>query len=199
MKTTMFLPLFWIAQVGTVMPVLAQQAPLAQQAAAQKEEPKTKLEQFQAKTGAVIIMGYSTVGSISAQFGGSVRVETREITDAASGSKQFGVYIAVKEGGRFERENSSYIDLDEIESLVKGIEYISGLTAEVTKLGGFQAEYRTRGDLAVLTYSSAKEIQAAVKSSRYGAATGYLTRNDLARFREFLRTAQARLQSLKGS
>jgi hypothetical protein len=147
-------------------------------------------------------MGYSTIGSISAQFGGSVRVETREFTDAASGSKQFGVYIAVKEGGRFDREGSSYIDFDEIESLVKGIEYISGLTAEVTKLGGFQAEYRTRGDLAALTYSSGgsgKEIQAAVKSGRFGAATAYVTRNDLARFREFLRTAQARLQSLKGS
>jgi hypothetical protein len=109
---------------------------------------------------------------------------------------------AVKEGGRFDREGSSYIDFDEIESLVKGIEYISGLTAEVTKLGGFQAEYRTRGDLAALTYSSGgsgKEIQAAVKSGRFGAATAYVTRNDLTRFREFLRAAQARLQSLKGS
>jgi hypothetical protein len=128
-----------------------------------------------------------------------VEVETRESTDAGSKAKQFGVYIQVREGARIERANASFVDLDEIESLIKGIEYISGLKSDVTKLTGFQAEYRTKGDLAVSTFSSGKgNISALIKSGRYGTVNAFITAADLTKFRELLRAAQTTLQSLKG-
>lgn len=181
------------------VPGAAQQQQQRQTGAAKPalEESKTKLEQFQAKTGSVIIMGFSQVGSVSGGMG-SISVETREFTDAATGAKQFGAYIAVSESGQYKKDAASFIDLEEIDSLVKGIEYIAGLTTAVTKLGSFQAEYRTVGDLMVSTYSDSKgEVQAAVKSGRYGQATAYIKRNDLARFRELLLSAQAKLSALK--
>ncbi len=181
--------------------VSGQQPPVAvQQAQQQKEEPKTKLEQFQAKTGSVIIMAYSKVGAFSAQYGASVEVQTREFTDASTGAKQYGVFITVKETKPYEREDSSFIDFDEIESLIKGIEYISGVTSEVSKLPMFQAEYRTRGDLMVSTFGSSTktQIEAVIKSGRYGSASAYMSRSDLAKFRESLRSALETMQALKG-
>ena len=141
----------------------------------QAREPQTKLEQFQAKTGTVIIMAFSKVGGLPAQYGASIAVETREFTDASTGSKQFGITIEVKETGRIERQNTSFIDLDEIESLLKGIDYIAGVDKRVTKLSDFQADYRTKGDFGVSTYSTSKgDIGVAVKSGRYGGVTAYI-------------------------
>lgn len=161
-------------------------------------EPKTKLEQFQAKTGSVIIMGSGDVGSITGKFKTAVSVETREFTDAATGKKEAGVYITVKEGGPPARDQSSFIDLDEIESLIKGIAYIAGLNKSVTKLPRFQATYRTRGDLSMSTYGKDDDVGAAVKSGRGYSVTAYVTVADLGEMRKQLQAALTTLGALKG-
>src|SRR6267378_7589870 len=82
-----------------------------------QKEPKTKLEAFAAKTGTVLIKGIEDIGSV-----GGVTVGCREFTDANTGRKEYGITIEVRESGRFERENTSLIDYEEIESLLKGID-----------------------------------------------------------------------------
>ena len=88
--------------------------------------PATKLEAFQSRTGVVLIRGYSTVRTLSG-LGGQIGVDARECRDGSNpnSSKTAGVSIAITETSRLERDHTSYIDVDEIESLVKGIEYIS--------------------------------------------------------------------------
>ena len=124
----------------------------AQQSAAVEKEPKTKLEAFQAQTGAVVIKGFSRIGKLSAL--GSVEVTAMEFTDAATGRKQAGVTIEIKESGRIENTARSFIDYDEVDSLLKGIDYISKATADVTKLGQFEATYKTKGYFSATTFSS---------------------------------------------
>src|ERR1035437_320697 len=77
----------------------------AQSKAAPAQEPKTKLQAFEAKTGVVIISGFSTVGSVSGQYGGSVSVESKEFIDASTGKREYGIVIEVKKGGEIERDN----------------------------------------------------------------------------------------------
>jgi hypothetical protein len=180
--------------VALFMPFLAAAQDTAKQLP-QPKEPQTKLEQFQAKTGTVIIMGFSTVGTVQALFGSTITVETREFTDASNGNKQFGITIEVKESGR---ENKSFIDLDEIDSLLKGIDYIAAVNNTVTKLSKFQADYRTRGDFAVSIFSTSKgDIGAAVKTGRFGGASAFLDVKELPKLRQLIATAQTTLQSIK--
>jgi len=159
--------------------------------------PKTKIESFQAQTGSVIITGYSETGTLMAQLGTQMSVEAREFTNAASGKKESGILIGVKQGGRLDHENSSYIDYDEIESLLRGIDYISKIQPSVTKLSSFQADYRTRGELEVSTYSTKGGIDAAVKSGRYAGVRAFLTLSDLQKFRDLVSEAKGRLDTLK--
>jgi len=164
-----------------------------------KEEPKTKLEAFQAKTGAVIIRGFSTIGSIEGRFSTSAQVECKEFTDASSGKKEYGVTITVTDrSSDYKRENTSYIDYDEIDSLLKGIDYIAKIDKNATKLDLFQADYRTKGDLMVSTFDDSDgKVQAAIQSGVYGSVSTYLSLDDLAVFKGLIQKAKGKLDSIR--
>ena len=167
----------------------------AQQPTALPQEPKTKLESFQRQTGAVVIKGYSEIGTVSAL--GSVSVDCMEFTDATTGRRQLGVVIDVKESGRFENSDRSFVDYDEVEALLKGIDYISKVKADATRLGSFEAIYKTKGDFNVITFSSSGKVEAAVKSGYIRPATAYLSLQQLVELRGLILQAKQKLDSLK--
>jgi hypothetical protein len=121
-----------------------------------------------------------------------------EFTDAATGKRQMGIIIDVKASGRLEREGRSFIDYDEIDPLLKGIDYISKVTSASTKLGNFEAIYKTKGDFNVTTFSgSAGKVEAAIKAGYIGGATAYISITKLADLRTFISQAKQRLDSIK--
>lgn len=154
--------------------VTAQSAPPAQPSAA-----ATKIEAFSAKTGIVMIKGFSTVGRIRGQ--GVVTIDAREFRDASvPGQGVYGIAIEVKEAGRLERESRSFVDLDEIDSLVRGLDYISKIAKGVTQLNDFEAQYRTKGDFAVTVFSDAGGgLSLSVESGRVGKTSAFLKMTDL--------------------
>lgn len=58
-----------------------------------------------------------------------------------------GIVVAVRESGEKPRDNRSFVDYEEIESLIRAIESLARVNETVTKLTGFEARYRTSGDL----------------------------------------------------
>lgn len=158
--------------------------------------PKTKLQAFEALTGAVIIKGYTEVGSVAGM--GQLTVSAKEFTNAADGKVQYGITVGVTGGGQFERESTSFIDYDEIDSLLTGIDYVKAINKSVTKLHGFEAIYRTRDDLTVTVFSGSDEkIQAAVTSGRFSGATAFISLEKLASFRALIVEAKKTLDGVK--
>jgi hypothetical protein len=170
---------------------------LAQDAKPIQKAPKTKLEAFEAKTGTVLIKGIEDIGSVAGM--GSASVGCREFTDANTGRKEYGITIEVKESGRFERKDTTLIDYDEIDSLLKGIDYIGKVNKSATPLTRFEAVYKTKGDLQVTTFSSSRsgEVQAAVQCGHIGLATAFLSLDQLAKFRALIQSAKEKLDSIK--
>ncbi len=186
-------PLTILFALTIAMPIAAQE-----QKPELKKELKTKIEAFEAKTGAVVIRGYSEIGSVRGLHSTSASVESREFTDASSGRKEYGIFITVTRTANYEREDSSYIDYDEIESLMKGIDYISKIERSVTKLDSFQADYTTRGDFTVSAYSdNAGKIQALLKSGRHPGESAYISLAELTQFKSLLQQAKAKIDSIR--
>jgi hypothetical protein len=161
----------------------------------QTKAPATKLEAFQSQTGIVLIRGYSTVGSLRS-LSSEVVVDAREFRDGSNPNspRATGVSITVKESGRLERENTSYIDLDEIDSLLKGIEYISKVTKDVTKLALFEVDYRTKGDLRITVFNSDRgDVSAAVSSGTIGRTRAFIKLTELEKLRGLIATAKSML------
>ena len=161
-------------------------------------EVKTKIEQFSAKTGVVLIRGFHKIGSAQGLYSTSVNVESKEFTNVSDGTKQYGITIETfKEDGRYDKKHTSFIDFDEIDSLIKGIEYISKVKAEVTKLENFQADYTTRGDLKISTFSSTNGVMAAVTSGKIGSVAAYFNIADLEKIKQLVIQAKQKIESIK--
>src|SRR5229473_4307162 len=159
--------------------------------------PATKLEEFSAKTGIVVIRGFSTIGEVRGM--GSVTVTAREFRDASNPKlRQTGLTVEVKESGRLERESISFVDYDEIDSLLRGIDYISKIERNVTSLKDFEAEYKTKGDFGITTFNEHNgSIGVAVSSGRFGKASAYLKLSDLPQLRTYIVNAKTIIDSAK--
>src|SRR5258708_37964644 len=102
--------------IGTLLFAFVSEAPGQQTKEA--PAPATKLEEFSAKTGIVVIRGFSTIGEVRGM--GSVTVTAREFRDASNPKlRQTGLTVEIKESGRLERESISIVDYDEIDSLLR--------------------------------------------------------------------------------
>lgn len=170
-----------------------------EQADATKAPPATKLEAFSARTGIVIVKGFSTIGVVNGM--GRVSIDVREFRDASNPkSVQYGVSFEVKESGRLERQNTSFIDEEEIDSLIRGLDYISKIERNVTTLGNFEAQYRTKGDLSMTVFSGTNgEVSFAVSSGRIGKTSAFLKLADAEKIRSLLNEAKAAISKAKSS
>ncbi len=141
--------------------------------------------------------GFSTIGEVKEKLG-AIRVATVEFMDAISGKRGYGIAINVKESGRLSRDINSFIDYDEIESLLKGIDYITKVDKSVTKIDRYEAEYRTKGDFRIVKFSvKTGNVSVAFHSGVGGGVAAYLSSNGLASFRKLIEQAKSNLDSIK--
>jgi hypothetical protein len=161
--------------------------------------PSTKLESFSSKTGIVIIKGFTTVGKAKGR--GVVTVEAREFRDGTSPQQgAYGVAIEVKESGRLERESRSFIDYDEIDSLVKGIDYIAKIGKSVTQFNDFEAQYRTKGDFSITVFSdSSGGLSLSVDSGRIGRTSAFLEMSELSNLKALILEAKRVIDASRAS
>lgn len=158
--------------------------------------PNTKLETFQARSGVVVIKGFTRVGRLRG-IGGSVEVLSMQFTDAQTARKEQGIVIEVSESGRLERSDRSFIDYDEIDSLLKGIEYVGKIDKSVTPMTNFEAKYATKGDFSIIVFNDSEGIQVAITSGRIGRVSVYLKLANLEEFKALLTTAKGQLDAVK--
>jgi len=166
-----------------------------QQPKAQLQESKTKLESFQKQSGIVFVKGYSEIGAIYGT--GSVSVGCMELTDATTKTRQMGLVVEVKESGDLENSNKSYIDYDEIDALLQGIQYITNINRDATKLDNLEVTYQTRGDFSVVTFNSGAEMYAGVQSGTIQAARAFLSIPQLDELRNLILQAKQKLDALR--
>lgn len=153
----------------------------------------TKLEAFQAKTGIVIINGYTTVGVIKGM--GSISIDARDIKDASNLKlKTTGISFTIREAGRLERENTAFVDSDEIDSLITGIDYISKTTKGITSQAQFEIQYKTKGNFRITVFNNTNgELSAVVSAGNIGRTSAYISIQQLSELKSFILEAKAKL------
>ena len=192
--------LFFIAliSVGTVYA----QRPGPQfrrQLACEPVEPRTKLEAIDGGYERVLLKGFSRIATVRVR-GAEIRVDAVELRDNTTSTKAMGIVIVMREADQ-ERinENRAFVDYDEIDSLLRAIDLSAKVNETVTKLSGFEARYRTRGDfeLAVFRQGRTSGTAASVTTGICDRVTGLLTLDELELLRAHIVEAKARLDEIK--
>jgi hypothetical protein len=159
-------------------------------------EPLTRLEALDTQVGTVVVKNYTYIGSVSGP-GGIALVTAYEFVDVQSGRKDYGLGVDVRESQRPEREGATYVDYDEIDALVRGLDYISKIDRSAT-LENFEAQYRTRGELSVATFIRPNgALQSSVSIGLYKRAGVTLSLGKLADFRKLIADAKAALDKIR--
>jgi hypothetical protein len=158
--------------------------------------PKSRLEIFEERTGAVLIRGTDEIGSVAGKVGG-VTVKCRETRDAGTNQREFGVIVTVVQAEGL--EDTTYVDYDELDALIRNLDYVSKVDWSVTSLSHFEASYTTRSGLKVATYSSnrTRTIEAVVLSNRHVRSRSFMTVGQLSQFRVLLEQAKAKIELIQ--
>ena len=161
--------------------------------------PLTKMEAFEARTGTVIMKNYTVIGDVSG-FGGGATVTSYEFVDALAGRKEYGIAIDIKESGGAQREQRAYVDYDEIDGLLKGLDYIIKIDRSTT-LENFEAEYMTKGEVTVATFIRPNNaLRAAVSIGgpySFRRSTVFISLGKLADFRKLIADAKTALDKIR--
>lgn len=173
-------------------------------------EPRTKLEALESRYERVLLKGFSQVANLNVR-GVVVRIDAVEMKDSSSSpSRTLGIVVSLRGLGESRagesrspndtpRENRSYVDYEEIDPLIKGLESVARVNEAITKLASFEARYRTLGDLEAVVFRQgrASGTAASLSSGICEKVTAYLTLDELETLKAHIIEAKARLDELK--
>ena len=158
-------------------------------------EPRTKLEAFEEKYATVLIRGFTRITTVELR---GIRIDDLELRDPRNSTRARGIVIALREAeaaGERPGDNRAYIDYEEIDSVISGLDAVAGVNETMTKLAGFEARYRTLGDLEIAVFRQTRSGNAASLSTGICNRTvTYLTLDELAKVRAMIVEAKEKLE-----
>jgi hypothetical protein len=158
-------------------------------------EPRTKLEAFDERYGTVVVKGFTQVNSIDVR---GVRVDAVELRDTARATRVTGIVIALGTPGERPQENRAFVDYEEIDGLLAGIDAVSRVNETMTKLAGFEGKYRTLGDFEVGVFRQTRSGNAvSLTSGVCEQARLTMTLDELIKVRAMIAEAKAKLDEAK--
>ena len=159
-------------------------------------EPRTKLEALDERYNAVIVKGFSRMTTVDVR---GVRIDAVEMRDLGSTIGRLkGIVVVLREGGEHPSDNRAFVDYDEIDQLLNAIDTVTRVDETATKLTGFEARYKTLGDLEIGVFRQTRSGTAVILTTGIcDQATQTLTLDDLAKVRALIQEAKMRLDEIR--
>jgi len=164
-------------------------------------EPRTKLEELDERYNSVIIKGFAGITTVDVRGVGIEVVEMRDTgkTPVPNGVLfAKGIVVVLREGGERPNDNRAFVDYEEIDPLLNAIDAISRIDETATKLPGFEARYKTMGDLEISVFRQTRSGRAVIiRTGLCDRATTTLSLDDFAKVKAMIQEAKARLDEIR--
>ena len=158
-------------------------------------EPRTKLEALEDRHSTVLIKGFTRITTVEVR---GVRIDAVEMRELGNVGRAKGIVVVLREGGERPNENRAFIDYEEIDSLLNAIDAVSRVDETATKLAGFEARYKTLGDLEIGAFRQTSRGTAVVMTTGLcDRATQTLSLDDLAKVKAMIQEAKMRLDEIR--
>lgn len=158
-------------------------------------EPRTKLEAIEDRHSTVLIKGFTRITTVEVR---GVRIDAIEMRELGSVGRAKGMAVVLREGGERPDENRAFVDYEEIEPLLNAIDAIGRVDETATKLAGFEARYKTQGDLEIGVFRQTSRGTAVIMTTGIcNRATATLSLDDLAKVRAMIQEAKSRLDEIR--
>ena len=165
------------------------------------DEPRTRLEEYEDRLETVIVKGFMGIGTVSGR-NGSAEVSAVELKDTADSTRVSGVAIQLAAGGQ--QEIQSFVDYEEIDGLIRGLDAVARADDRITKMPSFSATYRTKDDFGIVVFKQTRsglavrlENSAMNGTGGIDRATVFITLDELNRLRGIILEAKQRLDEMR--
>jgi len=133
---------------------------------AQDKAQATKIETFLASKGKAFVRGYTVTGKIHTSSK-MIIISAIEYWNLNSTNKVKGISVEF-EGAA---SPATLVDLDEVDELIRGINFLDKTEKSITALENFEATYRTKGGLEITAFNIPNgTIRCMVSTGRIGGA-----------------------------
>ena len=158
-------------------------------------EPRTKLEALEDRHSTVILKGFTRITTVEVR---GIRLDAVEMREMGNVARAKGLVVVLREGGERPDDNRAFVDYEEIDSLLNAIDVISRVDETATKLVGFEARYKTLGDLEISVFRQTRSGNAVILSTGIcDRATTTISLDHLAKVKAMIQEAKARLDELR--
>lgn len=154
-------------------------------------EPRTKLEELEELYGAIVIKGFTRITTVEVRGVGIDAVDMRNMENARRAK---GLVIWVRSGGEQPRENRAFVDYEELDPLLNAIDVMARIDETMTRFPGFEARYKTLGDLQLSVFRQTQRGTAVTLTAGIcDRATQAMTLDELAKVKAMIQEAKSRL------
>ncbi|HEY8227750.1 MAG TPA: hypothetical protein VIG25_20940 [Pyrinomonadaceae bacterium] len=159
-------------------------------------EGRTSLERLELKYQTLLYKGFTRITTVEVQ---GVRVDAVDLRDTRLPSvRAMGVVVVLSGSGDRPHDARALIDYEEIEPFLHAIDEASKVSEMATKLVGFEARYKTQGDLELVVFRQTRTGTAVTLTAGLcDKVTESITLDELAKFRAMLAEAKQRLDEIK--
>ena len=128
--------------------------------------PRTYFETVNATPDTLLIKGSSIIGTVSGTYPVEIRAE--RITNPQTTNTIYAVSLRT----RFDQNTTQvdYIDYDELDALIRSVQYIGQATSTVTPMDNFETVFRTRCGLSIAKVGHGNKVVIAMTPGYVNAA-----------------------------
>ncbi len=167
------------------------------------DAPATKLEEIQDRLEQVIYKGFLSVGIVSGR-NGSAEVNALELHINSEPARATGIAIQLADSTQGGIEIQSFIDYEEIDPLIRGLDLVARVDDTISRAPNFSASYRTRDDFGIVVFKQTRSgIAVKLENSSLNGSGGidratiYVTLDELNKLRGMILEAKQRLDEMK--
>jgi len=163
-------------------------------------EPRTKLEAIEGRHSTVIIKGYTRITTVEVR---GVRIDAIEMRELGNVARAKGIVVVLTREGADRSndrpdDNRAFVDYEEIDSLLNAIDAVSRVDETATKLVGFEARYKTQGDLEIGVFRQTRSGTAVIlQTGICDRAAQTLSLDDLSKVKAMIQEAKSRLDDIR--
>jgi hypothetical protein len=156
--------------------------------------PRTYFEAYNDAIDAPLVKGMSVIGSLNNQVDFPVEIRAEMLTNLQTSNSVYAVSLRTRVGGK--QTVVDFIDYDELDGFIRGIQLISQTTQSPVATDSFEAVYRTRCGFSLLKVSDGAKATILMKSGDPLGARNRMAAFVLDDLVRYLTAAKAKLDIL---
>jgi hypothetical protein len=158
--------------------------------------PRTYFDAFYATPDVLLIKGMSTIGTLNSQIAYPVEVRAERLMNLQTSNTVYAASVRTRVSRVTQLD---YIDYDELNGLIQGLQQISQATSSVTPMDNFEVVYRTRSGLSFIKINVGTKLVVAMKSGDINGVRNQMEGFVLDDFARLIIGAKAKIDAASSS